>query len=108
MLDQHFHVLLSSNPGDKVLILVESRGLICPKVFHLFNILSAGLENNETLNFLFSIFPITLIYMVMLENCQNTILMYGCSPIQGTRFVYLLKFNEARVQHMHTLLRNYS
>ena len=35
MQDQLFNVWLFSNPGDKVLILVENRGQICPIVFLL-------------------------------------------------------------------------
>ena len=36
--DPYFNekLMLSSNPGDKVLILVKSRGQICTIVFHLF------------------------------------------------------------------------
>ena len=47
--NQQFNELFFSNPGDKVLILVESRGQICPNVFTLFWILSSGLEKNDTL-----------------------------------------------------------
>ena len=32
--------------------------------------------------------PTILTYMIMLENCQNNILVFGCSPIQGTKFYY--------------------
>ena len=32
------------------------------------------------------IFPTILTYMIMLENCLNSIPVYGCSPIQGTKF----------------------
>ena len=31
-------------------------------------------------------FPTILTYVIMLENCQNKILVYGCSPIQGKKF----------------------
>ena len=47
--DQHFNVSSCSNPGGNILILVESRGQICPVVFHLFSTLSPGLENNNRL-----------------------------------------------------------
>ena len=46
--DQHLSVWLFSNPGDKVQILVESTGQICPVVLHLFLTLSPGFENNHT------------------------------------------------------------
>ena len=34
--DQHLSVWLFSNPGDKVQILFESMGQICPVVVHFF------------------------------------------------------------------------
>ena len=46
--DQHLSVWLFSNPGDKVQILVESTGQICPVVLHLFCTLSPIFENNHT------------------------------------------------------------
>ena len=49
MQDQHFNVWLFSNPRDKVLILVESRGQIWPIVFLLFWTLSPGLEKKDEL-----------------------------------------------------------
>ena len=65
MPQQHFKLLLFSNPGYNFLVLVESRGQICPVVSHLFKTLSLGLEKNNTLKCWSSIFPETLIYMVM-------------------------------------------
>ena len=51
MRDQHFSVLLFSNPWDKGLILVESRGHICPVVFCLFRTLSPELEYTTPLKY---------------------------------------------------------
>ena len=79
-------VWLFSNPGDKVQILVKSMGQICPIVLYLFWTLSPRFENNHTLKCWSGIFPTILTYMIMLENCQNNISVYGCSPIQGTKF----------------------
>ena len=45
---QHFDALFFSNPGDKVLILVESGGQMCPGFSHLLRTLSPGFENNGT------------------------------------------------------------
>ena len=84
--DQHLRVGLFSNPGDKVQILVESTGQICPVVFHLFWTLSPGFENKHTIKCWSGIFPTILTYIIMLENCENNISVYGCSPIQGTTF----------------------
>ena len=42
MQNQHFNVSFFSNPWEKVLILVESRGQICPIVLHLFRTMSPG------------------------------------------------------------------
>ena len=56
--------------------------------------LSPGLENNHTFKCWYVIFPTIRTYMIMLENCQNNISVYGCSPIQGIFFCYCwrLKF----------------
>ena len=45
----------------------------------------------------FCLFPTTLTYMVMLQNCLNNISMCGCLPIQGTTLWFRLKFYEARI-----------
>ena len=65
-----------------VLILVETRGQICPVVFLLFRTLSTGLENNDTSKCWSKICSLTLTYVVKLENCQNNISMYRCFPIK--------------------------
>ena len=84
--DQHLNASLSANPGDNVLILVESKGQMCPIVFHLFWTLSPRFENNDTLLCWSLIFLTTLIYMVLLENCWINLSMHGWSPIQRTCF----------------------
>ena len=83
--DQHLSVWLFSNPGDKVHILVESMGQICPVVLHIFCTLSPGFENHYKFKCWSGIFPRILTYIIMLENCQNKISLFGCSPIQGTK-----------------------
>ena len=65
--------------------------------FSSFRTLSPGFENNHIFKCWSGIFPNILTYMSMLENCLNNISVYGCSPIQGTQFFFLLKFNEARI-----------
>ena len=47
--DQHLNVWLFSKPGNKVKILVESAGQICPIVLHLLWTLSPEFENTRTL-----------------------------------------------------------
>ena len=54
--------------------------------FPSFWTLSPGFENNHTFKCWSGIFPTILTYMIMLENGQNKISVYGCSPIQGTKF----------------------
>ena len=49
-------------------------------------ILSPGLKNNYTLKCCSGNFPTILTYMIVFENCQNNISVYGCSPILGTKF----------------------
>ena len=84
--DQHLSERLFSNQGDKVQTIVKSIGQICPVVLHLFWTLSPGFENNHTLKCWSGIFPTILTYIIMLENCQNNISVYVCTPIQGTTF----------------------
>ena len=79
-------VWLSSNPGDKVQKRYRTTGQICPVLLTRIWTLSPGLENNHTNKCWSGIFPTILTYIIMLENCQNNILVYGCSPIQGTQF----------------------
>ena len=86
---QHFNALFYSNPGDKALILVESRGQIFPIVFNLFWILGPGLENN-------AIKCWSCIFSTMLENCSNNISIYGCSK-PGDNILFQLKFYEVRI-----------
>ena len=110
MLDQHFIVLLFSNPGDKVLINVVRRGQIGPVVFNFFKTLSPGLKNKSILKCWSAIFPTTLIYMVMLESCRNNILMYVCSPIQGDKIliqVEIYRNQDLRVQHILCISPNF-
>ena len=64
----------------------DSRFQICPVVFHLFWTVSPGFEKKPYFKFRFDIFPTVLTYIIMLENCQNSISVYSCSPIQGTKF----------------------
>ena len=71
------------SPGDKVQILVESTGQICPVVLIFFWTLSPGFGNNHTFKYWSRIFWTILSYIIMLENCQSNISVYGSSPIQG-------------------------
>ena len=64
----------------------KTTGQICPVLSTRIWTLSPGLENNHTLKCWSDIFPTILTYMIMLENFQNNISVYGCSPIQGTKF----------------------
>ena len=81
-----FTKLLFSNPGDKVLILVESTGQIYPINFLHFRTLYPVLENNDLVKSSFENFATQLTYSVMLENYWNYNPMYRFSPIQGTSF----------------------
>ena len=82
----HFIESLFSNPGDKVLIFVESMGQICPIVFLLFRTLCPGMEKTNSLKYRFDNIATQLTYVLLLENCRNNNSMYSCSPIQGKSF----------------------
>ena len=85
ILYQHLNVWIFSNPGDKVQKRWRTMGKICPILSTRIWTLSPGLENNQTLKCWSGIFPTILTYTSMLENCQNNISVYGCSPIQGKK-----------------------
>ena len=52
--EKYLNVLLFSNPGDKVIILVKTMGQLCHLFFFqiIFRTLSHWLENNNTLRFI--------------------------------------------------------
>ena len=75
MADQHGNVSLLSNPRDEVLILFESRGPICPVGSHILEAFTLDLKTRINLNV--GIFPTALIYMDILEKCQNNNSIYG-------------------------------
>ena len=110
--DQHLNVWLFSNPGDKVQILVESMGQICPLVLHLFWTLSPQLEHNHTFRCWSGIFLTSLTYMVMLENCMNNISVYGCSQnilfLLGQCLKIKRHFSELIFRHVTTKTLAYS
>ena len=54
----------------------------CPGILPV----SSWFENNHTFKCWSGIFPKILTDMIILENCQDNILVYGCSQIQGTQF----------------------
>ena len=65
---------------------METTRQICPVLSTRIWTLSPGLENNQTLKSWSGSFPTILKNMIMLENCQKNISVYGCFPIQGTKF----------------------
>ena len=67
MQEQHFNLSIFSNPGDK----------IQKKSINYYFQQESGpeLEKNSALKCCFGIFPTTLIYGFMLENCHNNIEM---------------------------------
>ena len=64
----------------------RTMGQICPILLTRIWTLSPGLENNKKLKCWSGIFPTILTYMILLENYQNNIWVYCCSPIQETTF----------------------
>ena len=82
-------ILKSRGQGTKK---VENYGQICPILSTRIWTLSPGLENNHKLKCWSGIFPKFLTYMIMLENCQNSISVYSCSSIQGTKFYFFFNF----------------
>ena len=63
----------------------ENLSRIGPIVMCLFMTFSPWLENNDTSKCSYDSFAHTLIYVVNVENCQDYIEVYQCSPITGRR-----------------------
>ena len=76
-------LLKSRGQGPKKM---ENKGTNLSRTFNKNMDLVPWLENNHTLKWWSGIFLTILTYIIMLENCQNNILVCGCSPIQGTKF----------------------
>ena len=97
---------LFSNPGD----MVHKRWETAVQIFPLFEQesvpLSPGLKDKIAWKFWSGIFPTTLTYVVMLENCQNNISMYICFPIKGTRFKFKMEFYEAMISECNLYMSN--
>ena len=85
------NVVLQSSLGDKVLKIWKAAGYIRPLLLTRIRTLSLDWRTTQ------AVFPTTLIYVGMLEHSWSNILMYCCSLILGTRFYFLLKYNEARI-----------
>ena len=94
--DQLLNLWLFSNPQDKVQILVESMGQICPVVLHLFWTLSPRFGNTQTFKYWFSIFPtiLTYDYVGKLPEQHFSVWLF-LNP--GNKILFLLKFIEARI-----------
>ena len=77
-----------------VQILVESTGLKCPVVLHLFFTLSPGFDNNHIFKCWFGIFQQSwhIWFCWKIEHFSVWLLSN-----QGAKLVFLLKFNEARI-----------
>ena len=72
------------------IVVLQSRGQGSKKMDNYRTIMSPTFYKNKdlvtnTLKRWSGIFPTTLIYVVLLENCQNNIWLIGCSPIPWTR-----------------------
>ena len=83
MPDRYYDLLLFSNPGNKVLILVTSRGQICPIVFNFSKTLSLLLQKERYTKIFVENFPIDPDKNGNVRKLLNNILIYGCSPMQG-------------------------
>ena len=86
---------------SRVLLKVQNRFV---PLFSIFWTLSPGFVNNHSFKCWSGIFPTILTYITMLGNCQKSISVYGDFPIQGTKFSFLLKFNEARISELNVCL----
>ena len=94
--DHHLNVWLFSNQGDKIQILVESMGQICPVVLHLFGPcpldLRIPLHSNVDLVFSNNLDIYDLVWKLPEQHFSVWLF---CNP--GNTIVFVLKFNEPRI-----------
>ena len=88
------NVLQSRRQGPKM---CKNKGTNLSRNLTRNRILSLGLENHRTLEWISDRFPGTLTYMLFLENCCNSAPMCSFSPIQGTMSWLVLKFHVTRI-----------
>ena len=88
------NVLQSRRQGPKM---CKNKGTNLSRNLTSNRILSRGLENTRTFEWISDSFPGTLTYMLVLENCWNSALMCSFSPIQGTMSWLVLKFHVTRI-----------
>ena len=80
----HSKVLVFSNPGDNIQLLVKLWDTFVPLFLH---ILRPCLQDWRTMglwNVVLTVCPGTLVNLLFLENSWNSALMCSFSPIQGT------------------------
>ena len=90
-------VCLFSNPGDKVQILLEIMGQMCPVVLHLFWTLPPKLEKKPYIQMLIWYFSNNhdiYDYVGKMSEQHFSVWLFS-NP--GDKTLFLLKFNEARI-----------
>ena len=61
--------------------------------------LPCGLENNHACKWISDKSPGMLTYMFFLENCEKSICMHGCSPINEERFLRVSNLGDKSVPY---------
>ena len=83
---QHFIVSLFSNPGDKIIKILNKTEQICPVLCTKYSPLSPGLENYNTFKMFVLHFSLHLEYVAMYGKLTEQYFnVYGYPPIKGTR-----------------------
>ena len=72
-------------------------GHICPTDFQHFLTFSPRLETNNALQCSSDSFPQMVIYILCVENCQNSISAHSCLPMAGRLFFNVRKFHAPRI-----------
>ena len=97
--DIHLYVLLHSNPGEKVLKSIKSRGQICPILLRRKRTFPRGLEINHACKLISEKIPGMLTYVLFMESCQKSICMHVCSPIHKERYFLVFKLYSNSPNH---------
>ena len=77
--ENHLHAWFS--PCGQVIKSIKSRGQICPILLRRKRAFPDGLENNHACKCSLDNFPGIICISTVLENCQKSICIHGCSLI---------------------------
>ena len=106
--ENNLHAWLFSNPCGQVLKSIKYRRQNCPVILRRKRTFPRGLENNRACDWILVNFPGIIRMSALLENCQKSIYMQGCSPIHLEISLTLLEFHGVRIWECQITVDSYN